>query len=133
VRKEILIEMENRVDSAVVVHADGERLSQLFRNLLMNSLNYTDPGGRVKVSIDVEADHLIIDFHDSKPGVPDKALTQLFERLYRVDRSRSRASGGAGLGLTICRNIVEAHAGRMSARHSPLGGLWIRVELPVAP
>jgi two-component system sensor histidine kinase BaeS len=55
----------------------------------------------------------------------------LFDRFYRVDNSRSRATGGAGLGLAICRNIVEAHDGRIVARHSPLGGLWLRVELPV--
>ncbi len=132
-RKEIRVDMENRLSTAVFVHGDAERLSQLYRNLLMNSLNYTDSGGRVEVSIDLKAGNLIIDFQDTQPGVPDDALAQLFERLYRVDRSRSRATGGAGLGLAICRNIVEAHTGRMSAQHSPLGGLWIRVELPVTP
>lgn len=129
--KAIGIKLDDRVGKEVFVHADDERLSQLFRNLLMNSLNYTDPGGRVEVLIDVEQGRLIIDLQDSAPGVPDEALPQLFERLYRVDPSRSRQTGGAGLGLAICRNIVEAHAGRISARHSPLGGLWIRVELPV--
>jgi two-component system sensor histidine kinase BaeS len=125
--------MQNQLTAAVYIHADAERLSQLFRNLLINSLNYTDPGGRVEVGIDVNEGMLIIDIQDTEPGVPDDALPQLFERLYRVDRSRSRDTGGAGLGLAICRNIVEAHEGRISARHSPLGGLWIRLELPVAP
>ena len=125
--------MQNRLPAVIFVHVDAERLSQLFRNLLMNSLNYTDPGGRVEVGIDVNEGMLIFDFQDTEPGVPEDALPQLFERLYRVDRSRSRATGGAGLGLAICRNIVEAHEGRISAHHSPLGGLRILVELPVAP
>ena len=132
-QKEISLEMQNRLPAVIFVHVDAERLSQLFRNLLMNSLNYTDPGGRVEVGIDVNEGMLIFDFQDTEPGVPEDALPQLFERLYRVDRSRSRATGGAGLGLAICRNIVEAHEGRISAHHSPLGGLRILVELPVAP
>ncbi len=132
-RKGVRLDMQNRLTATAYVHADGERLSQLFRNLLMNSLNYTDPAGRVEVGIDVNEGMLIFDFQDTEPGVPEDALPQLFERLYRVDRSRSRATGGAGLGLAICRNIVEAHEGRISARHSPLGGLWIRLELPITP
>jgi len=55
----------------------------------------------------------------------------LFERLYRVESSRNRTTGGAGLGLAICRNIVEAHGGTIIAQSSALGGVWIRVELPL--
>ena len=60
------------------------------------------------------------------------SLPRLFERFYRVDGSRNRASGGAGLGLAICKNIVEAHQGTIAAHASPLGGLWIAVTLPLA-
>lgn len=69
---------------------------------------------------------------DSAPGVPHSELKLLFERLYRVESSRNRLTGGAGLGLAICRNIVEAHGGNITAKPSPLGGLWIRTELPGA-
>jgi two-component system sensor histidine kinase BaeS len=64
--------------------------------------------------------------------VPADALPRLFERFYRVDASRSRASGGAGLGLSICRSIVAAHGGDIAASASPLGGLRVSVTLPVA-
>jgi two-component system sensor histidine kinase BaeS len=64
--------------------------------------------------------------------VREDALPQLFERFYRAEASRSRALGGAGLGLAICRNIVEAHGGHIEARLSPLGGLCIHLELPLA-
>jgi signal transduction histidine kinase len=80
----------------------------------------------------------VIDFDDTAPGVPQDALPRLFERLYRVEGSRSRATGGAGLGLAIASNIVAAHGGRIEARPSPLGGHWIRIVLdldrtPMAP
>ncbi len=73
---------------------------------------------------------VFIDFLDSSPGVAEAELEKLFERLYRVESSRSRATGGAGLGLAICRNIVEAHEGTIAAKPSPLGGVWIQIELP---
>ncbi len=112
---------------------DAQRLSQLFRNLLRNSLAYTDAGGELRVTLARAGTWLRIDFDDTAPGVPDKALPHLFDRLYRVESSRSRSTGGAGLGLTIARNIVAAHGGEVQAAASPLGGLRVRVELPVAP
>ena len=77
-------------------------------------------------------DRVVVDFEDSPPGVPPEALPHLFERFYRVDASRSRANGGAGLGLAICRSIAVAHDGEMSASDSPLGGLRVRITLPFA-
>lgn len=114
----------------VAVFGDAERLRQLFGNLLDNSLKYTDPGGELSVKVVEDGGRVIIDVQDSPPGVAEDELEKLFERLYRVESSRSRATGGAGLGLAICRNIVEAHEGSIVAKPSPLGGLWIRVELP---
>ena len=115
---------------SLLLTADPLRRRQLFANLLENSLKYTDPSGRCELSTRIEGKRVIVDLHDSPPGVPSTALPQLFERLYRVDGSRSRASGGAGLGLAICRAIVTAHNGTIIARPSPLGGLWVRVTLP---
>ena len=114
----------------VTVFGDPERLRQLFGNLLDNSLKYTDPGGELRVKVCKDDDRVMIDFQDSAPGVASAELEKLFERLYRVETSRSRATGGAGLGLAICRNIVEAHEGTIMAKLSPLGGVWLRVELP---
>ncbi len=113
------------------IFADEERLTQLFANLFENSLRYTDHGGELVVRLTPEKDRVAVEFEDSKPGVPDEDLDRLFERLYRVEGSRNRTTGGAGLGLAISRNIVEAHGGTVSAHHSPLGGVLIRVTLPV--
>ena len=78
-----------------------------------------------------ESDRLTIWFEDSGPGVPQDSLRYLFDRLYRVDKSRSRGLGGSGLGMSICKQIVEIHGGNISAANGPLGGLTITIELPL--
>ncbi len=110
--------------------ADADRLQQLFSNLLENAVRYTDPGGVVRISAAVERDELRVEFMDSGPGVSASQLPRLFERFYRGESSRNRESGGAGLGLAICRSIALAHGGSLSADHSPLGGLWLTLRLP---
>lgn len=116
----------------IFLHGDPQRLQQLFKNLLENSLRYTDKPGRLRISTWQNSGHIILCFQDSPPGVPDEALPRLFERLYRVEGSRNRTTGGAGLGLSIGYNIVKAHNGMMKAAHSPLGGLEICLSLPMA-
>ncbi|MDP3479388.1 MAG: ATP-binding protein, partial [Desulfoprunum sp.] len=114
----------------LTLFADPKRLRQLLANLLNNSLRYTDPGGRVRIDLTEEADHLLLRLQDSAPGVPEDALGRLFERLFRLEDSRNRAHGGAGLGLAICKSIVEAHDGTISAGTSALGGLEITLSFP---
>ena len=109
---------------------DQRRLRQLFANLFENSCRYTDGGGALRLQARREGRHMLVDLHDSAPGVRTEHLPRLFERFFRAEASRSRRSGGAGLGLSICERIVQAHEGRIEARPSPLGGLWLRVELP---
>jgi two-component system sensor histidine kinase BaeS len=117
---------------SALLFGDPGRLRQLFSNLLDNSLKYTDAGGSVRIDLESSADAITVNLKDSAPGVPFSELGKLFDRLYRVESSRNRASGGAGLGLAICRSIVEAHNGTISAQESPLGGVCIRIELPLA-
>ena len=109
---------------------DARRLRQLFANLLENSCRYTDAGGALRLQARREGRQMLIDLHDSAPGVRGDQLPRLFERFFRAEASRSRKSGGAGLGLSICQRIVQAHEGHIEARPSPLGGLWLRVALP---
>ena len=117
--------------SPLWVDADPQRLQQLFSNLLENSVRYTDRGGEIQIQVRAEADLIHMTLMDSGPGVTDDQLEHLFERFYRGESSRSRASGGAGLGLAICRSIVIAHGGTLVADHSPLGGLKLRLHLPL--
>ena len=131
-RKGIVLDLQLPEAKGCRVFADAERLHQLFGNLLDNSLKYTDRGGTLEIRLACEGAKATTLFRDSAPGVPEADLERLFERLYRVEGSRSRATGGAGLGLAICRNIVEAHEGRITARSSNLGGLEVEVELPLS-
>jgi two-component system sensor histidine kinase BaeS len=119
-------------EHSLIVFADEGRLQQLLNNLLENAVRHTDPGGKLRVAARAAGDTASIVIEDSEPGVPPEVLPRLFERFFRVDASRSRATGGSGLGMAICRGIVEAHTGRISAAPSSLGGLRIEVELPLA-
>lgn len=130
-RKRIALRLEIPAAAKFPVFADRERLHQLFSNLLHNALKYTDAPGELLVRLELVGSMAAVHFQDTPPGVPEAELERLFDRLYRVEGSRSRATGGAGLGLSICRNIVEAHAGTITARPSPLGGVWVTVLLPV--
>ncbi|HTE15273.1 MAG TPA: ATP-binding protein [Burkholderiales bacterium] len=116
----------------LIVFGDERRLQQLFNNLFENTCRYTDPGGTMRLEARVEARHVIIDVMDSAPGVSAEWLQRIFDRFFRIEESRNRATGGAGLGLAICRSIVEAHDGSIEAQASPMGGLWIRIRLPAA-
>lgn len=109
---------------------DPARFVQLLKNLLQNSLRYTDPDGHVRVSLSQSANGWQLDVQDSLPGVPEAALGHLFDRFYRVDESRRRQNGGAGLGLSLCHAIVTAHGGTIDAQASPLGGVWITARFP---
>lgn len=119
-------------DEPVTITGDSQRLQQLIANLLSNSITYSDPGGTIKVSIALRDENVHLDISDTTPGVPDHALPHLFDRLFRVEQSRNRALGGAGLGLAICHQIVKAHEGSISAKHSPAGGLLIQISLPLS-
>lgn len=129
-QKEITLKPE-LPDRELAVFADAVRLNQLFCNLLDNSLKYTDLGGELSVRLTLQQDRAVVEFADSAPGVKPEELAQLFDRLFRVESSRNRALGGAGLGLAICKNIVEAHEGSIAALPSPKGGVLIRIELPL--
>jgi two-component system sensor histidine kinase BaeS len=131
--RDIQVRMRRGSAEALRVHGDADRLSQLFRNLLTNSLRYTDEGGRLELRSGRDGESLVLDFEDTAPGVSASEAGRLFEQFHRVEGSRSRDHGGAGLGLAICRSIVEAHGGGIEARPSTLGGLWVRITLPLAP
>ena len=113
------------------IAGDTDRLRRLVANLLENSARYTDAGGRIAIAATSQDGQLRILVDDTAPGVPPSALDRLGERFFRVDASRSRRSGGSGLGLAVSREIAEAHGGRLSFEASPLGGLRAIVTLPL--
>jgi len=127
------IEIETAIQPVAPIEGDAQRLAQLISNVLENALRYTNAPGRIIVRVSQLGKLVTLDIEDSPPGVPAEALPRLFDRLFRVDPSRSRISGGAGLGLAICQRIVHSHHGTIDALASSLGGLHVRITLPVAP
>lgn len=130
-RLSLVFDGDSRQMKALTLNLDQIRIQQLFSNLLKNSLKYTDIGGELEVVCAATKDNqLVIEFNDSSPGLADSDLEQVFERLYRVDPSRQRnTNGGAGLGLSICRSIAEAHGMTLSASHSTLDGVSMKVVI----
>lgn len=125
------LQLELSIASTPRWSGDERRLSQLVDNLLANARRYTDAPGTVRLALAVDGGNALLTVEDSAPGVAPEHLPRLFDRLYRVEASRRRADGGAGLGLAICRAIAEAHGGRIDAAASALGGLRVDVRLPL--
>ncbi|AEF53725.1 integral membrane sensor signal transduction histidine kinase [Marinomonas posidonica IVIA-Po-181] len=115
-----------------IASIDFARLSQLFSNILSNSISYTDAPGNIQVRLFKDKYFAIIKIEDSYPSVLDKNYDKLFDPLFRQDTSRNMRKEGSGLGLAICKQIVEAHQGQISAMPSHLGGLKLIVKIPLA-
>ena len=127
----IRLELRPIDNGDITMEGDSDRLAQLFANLTENSIRYTHSPGTLFITYRRSSGTITLVFEDTAPGVPSEALEHLFERLYRVDRSRSRELGGSGLGLSICKEIVEAHGGSIRADHASAGGLRISIEFPI--
>jgi two-component system sensor histidine kinase BaeS len=120
---------------------DPQRVEQILSNLLSNALRYTPDGGQIAIGFVLTGglsgvrtsgsskSSVQISVRDSGPGIPPEALPHVFERFYRVDRSRSRAEGGSGLGLAIARQLAEAHGGTLTAANHPQGGAVFTLSL----
>src|SRR3990170_2759649 len=115
---------------AVSLRADEDLLLQLLLNLLDNAAKYTPAGGQVTVGWNVGAGQVELWVRDTGIGIASDHLPHLFDRFYRVDKARSRAAGGVGLGLAISRWIAEAHGGSVHAESSPGEGSKFTVRLP---
>jgi len=112
------------------VIGDEQRLTQVVANLLANAPVHTPKGTQVTVTLREEDSRVILDVVDDGPGLPEKDADKLFERFYRIDSSRSRSSGGAGLGLAIVAAIVAAHGGTIEAANQKGHGARVTLTLP---
>ncbi len=118
-------------EGPVPVRADPDRLAQVIGNLLTNALEHTPAGGRIALEVAKDTTHAHLRVLDSGPGIPAEALNKVFDRFYRAEASRSRATGGSGLGLSIVKALVELHKGTVAAHNRPEGGALFEVRLPL--
>ncbi len=129
-RKDIsLTRTPSKPAATAKVRGDAVALRRLFTNLIDNALRY---GKSAAVTLEQGGQEVVVTIDDDGPGIPQLERSAVFEPFYRIEPSRSRETGGAGLGLAISRAIVEAHGGRISADAAPQGGARIRVVLPAA-
>lgn len=116
-------------ETDIIIRADHQRTGQVVGNLVSNAIRYTPDGGKVWITVETTgADSVILSVNDNGPGIPPEDLPHIFNRFWRGEKSRSRASGGAGLGLAIARQLVEAQGGEISASALPGGGLRVSCQ-----
>ncbi len=128
--KKLVVELVR--NDEVVISGDHHRLRQLFRILVTNAIQYTDPGGTVRISSYKDSSSLNISVEDTGIGIPAESMGKIFDRFYRVDEARTRASGGSGLGLSIAKWIVDAHHGTIEVRSNMGQGSCFTVHLPLS-
>ncbi len=114
--RNISLELKDGASQSFRVRADRESIRQVFTNLLHNSIKYGKPGGRTKVGFYDMDKYILVEVADNGIGIAVKHLPHVFDRFYRADKSRSRAQGGSGLGLSIVKHIVEAHKQTINVR-----------------
>jgi signal transduction histidine kinase len=119
-------------DNLPLVNIDRRRVNQVLYNLLENAVAYTRKGGTINVAAAKQDDWVEVSVSDTGEGIPAEDLPNIFERFYRVDRSRARATGGSGLGLTIARRMVEAHGGQITVQSELGKGSRFSFTLPIA-
>jgi heavy metal sensor kinase len=119
-----------KVEKGAVVLADARLLARAISNLIENGIRYNRPGGSVTTVVNNQADGIEIRIQDTGMGIPSNELPHIFERFYRVDRSRARHQGGSGLGLSITEHIIQLHGGRIEVESAPGTGTSFSIWLP---
>gem|GEM_PF-515109 len=125
------LELRIALEERVCASADLRSLRRLMHNLLSNAIHYTTSGGTVTIELLKEGSQALLRVSDTGMGIPEEDLPHIFERFYRVDKARARDEGGSGLGLAMCRHIVEAHRGRIDVESRPGKGSSFTVRLPL--
>jgi two-component system phosphate regulon sensor histidine kinase PhoR len=116
------LRFDSKYDKPIRVYADKERIYQAANNLVVNSINYGKEGGKTEVTFMDMGDNILVEVTDDGIGISEKDIPRIFERFYRVDKSRSRMQGGTGLGLAIVKHVIEAHNQTINVRSSPNKG-----------
>jgi two-component system phosphate regulon sensor histidine kinase PhoR len=140
--EEVFEQFENKADKRdvtlriqgasrkVTVYADWQRISQVMTNLVSNAIKHSFDGGEVIVDFDIGKKYVVVSVADKGEGIPPEHVNRIFERFYRVDKSRSREKGGTGLGLAIVKHILDGHHTKAEVTTSPGNGSIFSFKLP---
>lgn len=128
-KKDVILKI-NSPHQKVMVYADWQRISQVMTNLISNAIKHSDEGAEVRVSFDATKKNVITHVRDTGEGIPAEHLPRIFERFYRVDKSRSREKGGTGLGLAIVKHIMDGHHSKVEVESTPGKGSTFSFKLP---
>jgi len=131
IAKDRHIELDVDAIPDIEMYGHHESILEIFNNLIENAVKYSEPNGKVKVTVNQEEQDLIITVSDNGVGIPPDSISNIFDRFYRVDKSRSRDVGGSGLGLSIVKAAVERHSGDISVESEQGKGTTFRVTLPI--
>ena len=119
-------------ESMPLCDIDFQRIGQVLRNLLNNAMTHTPAGGIITVAARQQTKWMEVSVSDTGEGIPPAELPDIFERFYRVDKSRARATGGTGLGLTIAKRLIEAHGGEIKVQSDPGKGTCFSFTIPIS-
>ena len=131
-KKDVKLKLAKDVSPSIFVYADWQRINQVLINLVSNAINYNKEGGSVIIDFKEKAGQVEVQVKDSGEGIPDKDINRIFERFYRVEKSRSREKGGTGLGLAIVKHILEGHNSVVEVDSVPGEGSVFKFKLPAA-
>jgi signal transduction histidine kinase len=128
--REAGVDLRDELAEGAIVDGDPARFAQVLDNLLTNALRYTDRGGSVTIAVRRDGDGVTVDISDTGVGIAAEDLPHVFDRFWRADRSRSRATGGSGVGLAVVERLVAAHGGRIEVDSKPGRGTSFHIWLP---
>jgi two-component system phosphate regulon sensor histidine kinase PhoR len=118
-KKDIKIALKPKTKREIMVKADKHKIDQVLTNLIVNSINYGVKDGKTEIGFETLGDNIVIEVKDTGVGIEEEQIPRLFERFYRVDKSRSRNAGGTGLGLAIVKHIIDAHHQTINVTSKP--------------
>ena len=130
-KREVAIRLDFDAEKTHITHADRPKIYRVCQNLIFNGINYNHHGGEVKVSVKTHKNTIHVDVKDTGQGIPPEDLKRIFERFYRVEKSRSKEKGGTGLGLAIVKHILEGHKSKISVSSTVGKGSIFGFSLPL--